>query len=377
MASAQQSDIPSRTWIALLGRRDFPTDGVADYCEFLGQALERHGVDLQIMRVPMEIGWLRALLQIRRMSAGWRGNWILLQYTALGWSRRGFPLGAVATLLLLRLYGMTCGVIFHEPVRQSSPRETWINLARGAVQDSVIHALHRLSQRSIFTVPLDTISWLSQRDAKSMFIPLGANIPVHVAPAARSRTRNDEGMTVAVFCVSDRPFREKEIAEISHAMRCASAAKSNLSIIFLGRGTREAQDDIARAFDGVPVRVKNLGICGLDQVSRVLAESDAILCVRGKLNLRRGSALVGIAAAVPILGYSGAAEGTPLVDAGIEFVPEGDKEALGAALIRILADRALWQSLHERNLRVQDQYFSWDSIAASFVSSLDEDRTEV
>jgi glycosyltransferase involved in cell wall biosynthesis len=360
----------------LLGRTDVPTDGVADYCRFLGQALARRGVDLKIVRAPIEKGWLHAILDIRRMIAGWRGNWILLQYTALGWSRRGFPLGAVATLLFLRLHGITCGVVFHEAVRQYSPKETWLSLARGTIQDSVIHALHRLSQRSIFTVPLDTISWLSVHDTKGVFIPLGANIPEPVPSNAAFQARTDEGKTVAVFCVSDQPFREREITEIAHAMRCASRAVSDLNIVFVGRGTREAQDDIARAFDGIPVKVKNLGLRGLDQVSLVLAESNAILCVRGKLNLRRASALAGIAAAVPILGYSGAATGTPLMDAGIEFVPEGDKAALGAALIRVLTDRVHWQYLHEKNLRVQHQYFSWNSIAASFESSLDGDWTE-
>ena len=144
-----------------------------------------------------------------------------------------------------------------------------------------------------------------------MFIPLGPNLPEYVVPAGETRDRNAV-MTVAVFCVSEPPYREREVDEISHAMRAAAAAVHSLRIVFLGKGTREAQDEIARAFAGIPVEVSNLGLCSLEDISRVLAESDATLCVRGKLNLRRGSALAGIASAVPVVGYSGAAEWPPL-----------------------------------------------------------------
>ena len=40
------------TLIALLGRRDYPTDALEDYCTYLGKALKERGVDLQLVRVP-------------------------------------------------------------------------------------------------------------------------------------------------------------------------------------------------------------------------------------------------------------------------------------------------------------------------------------
>jgi hypothetical protein len=54
-----------------------------------------------------------------------------------------------------------------------------------------------------------------------------------------------------------------------------------------------------------------------------------MLCVRGKLFPRRGSALAGIACGLPIIAYAGATEGTPLAEAGIELVPYRDCEVLG------------------------------------------------
>ena len=356
--------------VALLGRPDSPTDGVADYCGFLRRALERRDVDLKIVHAPaVEENWFRCLPQLWRVSAQWRGKWVLLQYTALAWSRRGFPVQAVAAILLMRARGLRCGVVFHEPFRQGGDTNlTWKDAIRGRCQEWVIRTLYRFSLLNIFTIPLGSIKWLPENPKNSVFIPLGPNLPEYVVPAGETRDRN-AGMTVAVFCVSEPPYREREVGEISHAMRAAAAAVHSLRIVFLGKGTREAQDEIARAFAGIPVDVSNLGLCSLEDISRVLAESDATLCVRGKLNLRRGSALAGIASAVPVVGYSGAAE-WPLLEAGIEFVPFGDKEALGVALTRVLTDRSHRQRLREKNLLVLQKYFSWDSIAVSFIRAL-------
>jgi glycosyltransferase involved in cell wall biosynthesis len=71
------------------------------------------------------------------------------------------------------------------------------------------------------------------------------------------------------------------------------------------------------------------------------------------------------------VGYAGAAEGTPLAEAGIQLVPYGDRQALGVALERVLTDTNLRKELHERNLTAQRKYFSWDVIANVFMESLD------
>jgi glycosyltransferase involved in cell wall biosynthesis len=360
--------------VALLGRRDAQSDGVQDYCEFLGAGLEQLGIELTIARVEWnQSGWLGAMKELWRVSEAWRARWVMLHYTALGWSRRGFPFGAVAAILLLRTRGVKCGVVFHEPYRQGERNVSWMRRLRGACQELVIHNLHRVAVRSIFTIPLRMISWLPKRDTKSVFIPIGANVP---EPATLPEYGSREGnrTTVSVFCLSDPPFRGKEIREISYAMRCAARTGPGLRIVFLGKGTREASGDIERAFDGIPVEVTNLGLCEREVVSRVLAGSQAMLCVRGKLNLRRGSALAGIACAVPILAYAGGAEGTALLDAGIEFVAEGDLPALGAALTRVLEDQVHWQILRDKNVFVQQKHFSWDVIAASYVQLLSGTR---
>lgn len=359
-----------KEWIALLGRRDAPTDGVEDYCTFLGRALEQRGVALKQYRVDwINQGWIGALRQLRRESEGWRENWVLLQYTALGWSRRGFPLGALAALWVVRRRGARCAIVFHELGRQGAGSR-WVDRIRGACQDWVVRRLYAGAEKCIFADPLETVGWLPKSDAKSAFIPIGANIPQPERRAEVSSARNGAAKTVAVFCLSDPPHRERQLGDIAYAMRSAATNSLGLRVLFLGRGTAEAQTDIDRAFKGIPVQVSNLGLRSADEVSSTLAGADAMLCVRGKLNPRRGSALAGIACGLPVIGYAGAAERTPLEEAGVELVPYRDREALGAALARVLTDESFHADLQNRNRRALEKYFGWSEIAKRYLDVL-------
>ena len=85
-------------------------------------------------------------------AAAWRGKWVVLQYTALGWSRRGFPIGVLVSLAIVKLRGARCATMFHEPSGTSGPRV--IDRIRGAFQDWTVRNLHHLSQKSVFSVPL-------------------------------------------------------------------------------------------------------------------------------------------------------------------------------------------------------------------------------
>jgi len=74
--------------ILLLGRRDEPTDGVADYCEKLREAGFPHGLSFEPVQLPWaENGWGPALAELRRSAAGWRDRWVLLQFTTLATPR--------------------------------------------------------------------------------------------------------------------------------------------------------------------------------------------------------------------------------------------------------------------------------------------------
>src|SRR6202790_5440159 len=92
--------------IALLGRRDAPTDAVEEYCRYLAGALCAHDFELELARVAwLEDGWPAAMRELERRAKEWRGYWVLVQYTALSWSERGFPLRFLRVLRILRQAG--------------------------------------------------------------------------------------------------------------------------------------------------------------------------------------------------------------------------------------------------------------------------------
>src|SRR5579863_2967632 len=172
---------PRRHWVAILGWKDTPTDGVADYCAFLAQALARHDVTMEQVRVAWaEKGWMRALRQLRRQHRDWDGSWVIFQYTALAWSGRGFPFLALAVTGVLRSEGCRVAVVFHEPHRQGASSR-WIDRIRGECQDWVIRRLYAQAEKCIFADPLESIGWLPSDDKKSSCIPIGANIPACVS----------------------------------------------------------------------------------------------------------------------------------------------------------------------------------------------------
>jgi hypothetical protein len=369
MASTQKANDRTETWIALLGRKDVPADGIADYCAYLGQNLATRGIELNPVRVEWaERGWLWAVWDLWLRSQGWRGLWVISQYTAMAWSDRGFPVGALACIAILRAHGVRCAVLFHEPWGVSGPRA--IDKVRCGFQNWTVRTLHRFTEKSIFTIPLNTVSWLPVNDTKCVFIPLGPNIPENLANRNAFQERNGSEKTVVVFCISEQPYGEREINDVAAATRAAASGGTKLRVVFVGRGTAEAEPAIDLAFKGTGIEVCNRGTCEAPEVTRIFSEAHAILAVRGRLYLRRGSALAGLACGLPMVAYAGAAEGTIIEEAGVTLVPFGDQAALGSALRDILTDPALWQEMHEKNLRFQQRYLSWNVIATSYAAFL-------
>jgi glycosyltransferase involved in cell wall biosynthesis len=360
--------------VALLGRPDTPTDGVADHCAFLGRALTRRGVDFTVVRAPgLEKGSVRALWQLWRMSAAWRDKWVLLQYTALGWSRRGFPFAAVAAILLLHMRGIRCGVVFHEPFRQlGDSKLAWKDAIRGSCQDWIIHALHRFSNIGIFTLPLAKIPWLGPEDPKAVVIPIAANIPempscANLAPPAGNSPSHK---TVAIFCYTPGPNAVQEVADTVQAIRAARSAGIAVRLAAFGRSTAEVRAEIERGLGGSGAEIEILGMIPAEEIIARLSAADVQLFVCGSVSQRRSTALAGIACGLPIVGYQGLSEGTPIAEAGLYLVPYRDSAALSTALTKVLQDGELADQLRRKSRAAHEKYFSWDAVAAHYLEAL-------
>ena len=370
-SSGAESTTNPQFSIALLGKRDMPTDGLEDYCTFLGRALVQRGVKLELARVEwFDRGWVPALWRLWRQSAAWRGSWVLVQYTGLTWSRRGFPIGVLAALAILRRRDCRCAMVFHEFTRQTSGARR-IDRMRGDCQQWVIEKLYRGSMKAIFTVPLEKVGWLPQGDRKAAFVPIGANIPERLdrrsEPGAAGRPR-----TVIVFGVTGAPRMAGEVEEIADVMRAASQSLPKLRLVIVGRGSTEAREAIETALAGSGVEIAVRGVVPAEVVADEFARADVLLFVRGAITLQRGSAIAGVACGLPIVGYRVGGSGDSLDEAGIEWSPWRDRQSLIRALVRVLTDSARWTELHERSLQAQRDHFSWTRIAERFQASLSQ-----
>ncbi len=357
--------------VALLGRRDEPTDGVADYCFWLGQALGAQGCVLEAVRVPWtERGWMGSLRWLRRQGARWQGQWVLVQYTALGWSRRGFPFGFVGVLRTLLRRRARCAVVFHDAEAYSGGR--FIDHLRRACQHWVMRRAYRWAERSIVTVPVEKVSWLPRNPTKAVFIPVGANVPEPQVEAQAETPATPARKTIAVFGVTGGEHILPEVRDIAYAANHVAQRLPGLRLVVLGRHSQDARAALTRALNGTRVQLSVLGLLPAEEVSRTLAHADALLFVRGEVSSWRSSAIAGIACGLPVVGYGGPHTAFPITDAGVALVPLGDREALAEALGRVLADGAYHCHLRERSRRAHEQHFSWSAIAARYLGVLED-----
>ncbi len=359
----------SERCIALLGRGDEPTDAVEEYCRYLGEALKEHGIELQLMRVDFaQRGWSAALEELQRQAEGWRGEWVLVQYTALTWSTRGFPLKFGSVLKMLRNAGARVAVVFHDVTPYAGRRI--IDDIRHHAQIHTMRNAHRQADLSIFTVALERVSWLPQQRANTVFIPVGANLPVSTERQASPESADAKPLTIAIFGITGGEAGRRESGVITEAVRYAAKRAGKLRLLAFGRHADDAEKYLREGLRGTDVELQVSGVLPGEEVARNLASSDVSLFVRGGISTRRGSAIASIACGLPVVVYSGPETAFPISEAGVVLVSPEEREELGEALARVLGDREYRGSLAERSRRAYEKYFSWKAIAAKYAEEL-------
>jgi len=369
MESTPRVGAQVKNWIALLGCKDVPTDGVEDYCSFLGDALARHGIKLHKVRVSWsEKGWRRALGQLWSESKDWRDCWVLLQYTALAWSRRGFPIAALAVLGILRARRSRTAIVFHDDVTLPLPGPRVRDRVRNRIQTWTIRGLFKHSSQGVLTVPPASVPWTGAGRSRATFIPIGANIPEDREKRTFHAARTPK--VIAVFGVTCGESRSQEVEDIAEVTKRVRERVGEVRLEVFGRGAEDARQFLERALDGSSVDLRIRGVIPAREITHALASAHAMLCVRGLTTSRRGSAIAGIACGLPTVGY-GDPGGDPAIDScGILLAPWRDRNALSDSLVRLLTDASVWHELHERNILAQGRDFSWDVVADRFLKSL-------
>lgn len=353
--------------IALLGRKDEPTDAVEEYCHYLGKALEAHGIQLEIRRLPWEIqGWPTALNELRLSAMKWRDTWVLVQYTALAWSFRGFPQKLGRALKILKAADAQIGVVFHDVEPYSGTR--LVDSVRRFAQLRAMRRALSCSDLAVFTVPPEKISWLHNIPSKVTFIPVGPNLPVS-STAAASR-RKDELVTIGIFSITGGAPGAYETQLILSAVRHASQTLGRIRVCVFGRHAELREVELRNGLKDLPVELSVEGVAEPERIVQMLSACDVLLFVRGGISSRRSSAIAGIACGLPLIAFSGSETAPPITDAGVVLVPPDQPDQLESALVGVLSDPGYREDLAARSRAAYLAHFAWTAIAARFADHL-------
>jgi hypothetical protein len=356
--------------VALLGKKDEPTDAVEEYCRYLGDALRVHGFDMQAARVPWaEKGWPVALLELKQQAIEWRGAWVLVQYTALAWSTRGFPPRFLRVLKTLRSTGARIGVVYHDVEPYAGKRA--VDKLRSHAQLRTMREALRLADLAVFTVPIEKLSWIRRPAPKAVFIPVGANLPAPESAWLRKPLDSLRTSTVAIYGITGGEAGVAETEHIAAAVEYLTQRVGKLRLLVFGRNSDSAGLGLRAKLQNAAVELEILGLLPADKVVESLRSSDVLLFVRGTISSRRGSAIAGIACGLPVVAMAGPETAPSITEAGVVVLSAGaSHKETGEALARILTDGAHRDSLAERSRRAQQQYFSWQAIAARYAEAL-------
>jgi glycosyltransferase involved in cell wall biosynthesis len=346
-----------------------PTDAVEEYCRYLGAALEKQAFSFDIARLEWATkGWRRALRELRQEVGHERNTWVLLQYTALAWSRHGFSLRVPGIIQSLKKNGARCAVVFHDVEGYFGNR--LVDRIRRAAQLHTMRKAVRLADVSILTVPAEKIPWIGRNSRNVVFIPVGANLPSPETAWSQEKDRAKNLPTVAVFSLTGNRAGTQEVESIAQTVRYAAERMGMLRLLVIGRHSDISGSQLKERLTGTSVQVIIHGLLPAEEVVQKLGASDVLLFTKGPISSRRGSAIAGIACGLPVIAREGWETGAPITEAGVVLIPETAKNEFGPALLRVLTDAAYRAKLSERSKRAQEVHFSWSAIAARYSKEL-------
>jgi glycosyltransferase involved in cell wall biosynthesis len=358
--------------IALLGRRDEPTDAVEEYCRHLGAALAAHDFQLDIRRVPWnQHGWGASLDALRLQAESWQGVWILVQYTALAWSARGFPGRILRVLRILRKSGARIAIVFHDVEPFAGAR--LIDRFRRRVQLGVMRDAAAFSDGNITTIATYNVSWMSGCANECVFIPVGANLTISLDPATHGKLHSPPA--IGVFSITGGAAGDRETRDVIAAVRRASEKLGKLRLLVFGRYAEIREPALREGFRGSQLDLVVEGVVEEADLFERFADCDVLLFVRGAISSRRSSAIAGIACGLPLVALSGSETASPVTEAGVILLPSELEESalqaqLGESLVEVLSDEKLHAELAARSRSAQENFFSWSVIARQFVDFL-------
>lgn len=256
------------------------------------------------------------------------------------------------------------------PPPAAPPAPPFVGYTRASCQRRALRRLYALSDLAIFTVPVDKISWLPRQQDKAVFIPVGSNFPELDRNIKNTGALPSLVSTVAVFGITGGAPGAEEVGDITYALKCVQSKGVRVRLIAIGRGSEVFERELREALNGSGVELSMLGLMPAEDLVQALAGAQVLLCVRGHVSSRRGSAIAGIVCGLPIVGYRGPETGFPITEAGVRLVDLRDREGLVQALAQVLTDEKSYGELRQRSAAAAQKYFSWEAITSQFVLAM-------
>jgi glycosyltransferase involved in cell wall biosynthesis len=188
---------------------------------------------------------------------------------------------------------------------------------------------------------MEKLTWMQPHYTRAIFIPVGANFPVGGEAGSRKSIARDGTLNIAVFSVTGAKFMQREVGEITDAVKFAASRLKNLKLTVFGRNAKDA-------------------------------EGDMLLFVRGPISTRRSSAIAGIACGLPVIAAEGPETSAVIKDAGVAFYSPQKKGNLGEVLLHVLEDEHYRALLAQRSWIAQQRSFSWNVIARRYEEFLEK-----
>ena len=219
-------------------------------------------------------GWPDALHALRLQATKWSDTWVLVQYTALAWSSRGFPHKVLRALKILKSAGARVGIVFHDV--EPYPGTRLIDSVRRFDQVWTMRRVISLADLTVFTVPPARLSWLTAVPANAFFVPVGANLPIPGVPQASSL--QEPVPTIGVFSITGGESGARETQIILAASRCAAQKLGKLRLSIFGRHAELRETELREGLRDLPVELSVEGV-----VERCRSRSEAFRLRRSSL----------------------------------------------------------------------------------------------
>ncbi|MGZ8844599.1 MAG: glycosyltransferase family 4 protein [Pyrinomonadaceae bacterium] len=197
-------------------------------------------------------------------------------------------------------------------------------------------------------------------DKPMAIIPFGVDTEFF-SPRPRTRTGADAPLTIGYV---GRMLPGKGLNLLADAL--AQLATANWKLLVVGDGSERPAFEQQLRERGLLDRVEFLGAISYDDVPTIFQKLDMLVMptqTTSRIREQFGRVLVeAMSSGVPVIGSTSGAIPEVIEEAGLIF-PEGDVQALAAAMDRLLSSEILRQELARAGRDRVDQHYSWDRVA--------------